>query len=71
MKSEALTAPLNHPRLLSKRDELAWPALHRFLVSAACARKVGGWRNDFFYMAVGVIPKLDTKREIIVTAGHS
>ena len=54
---------------MTKRDELPRSALHCLIVSAACACEVGRECNDF-YVPVGVIPKLDAKREIITSPAH-
>jgi hypothetical protein len=56
-----LTAFLNHPSLLPKRDQLSRPAPYRFIVCAAGRRVVAHEGNDFFYMAVVVVPELDPK----------
>lgn len=66
-----LSTPLNHPRLLPKRDELPRPALHCLIIGSACAGKVGGQRDDFFYTRVGIVPKLDAKWEVIVAQNET
>ena len=67
---DQLSAFLNHPRLLTKRDELAWSALHCLFIGTTCACEVGRESNHFFYMSVCIVPKLDAKREILVTPTH-
>ena len=52
---------LNDPRLLPKRDELSRTALHCLVISTACAREVRGQRDNFFYMPIRFVPKLDAK----------
>jgi hypothetical protein len=70
LREERLATLLNHPRLLSKRDELAWSALHGFIVRAACSREIGRYSDHFLDAPICVIPKLDAKWKVIVASGH-
>jgi len=60
---------LNHSRLLPERDELIGSA-HCFVECTSSGRVARYQRDDFFYMAVRVVPELNAKGEIVVLTGH-
>jgi hypothetical protein len=66
-----ISALFHHSRFLSKGDELARSALHRFIVGAACRKEVGCPGDHFLNVQVLVVPKFDKEREFIVTAQTS
>jgi hypothetical protein len=70
MVAQHLAALLDHPRLLPKRDELAWSALHGFIVRAVCCREIGRYGDHLLDAQIGVIPKLDAKCKVIVPPSH-
>ena len=65
-----LATLLYYARFLPKRDEFARPALHRFIVGAACRKEVGCPGNHFLNVQVLVVRKLDKERQLIVAARH-
>jgi hypothetical protein len=64
-----LTALLYHPRVLAKGNELAWSALHRFLIRTARCREVGRKCNHFLNVPIPVVPTLDLEGKTISLAG--